>query len=226
MDGDDWQLASQLAYRRDHHRVGPTVETTPWTDVRVAEILHPGPGEGGYTRGAVRLGATPVGPEAPGTADYVTGSLTPDGILRQTRSLFQEAKRRECLWIICDAPPGAAEILIPELQQNGWWVALDSRMSSELGDAIAQRRSWCLASNHTPLPDEEWLLESGVVREFAPPLSQALDEPGLVPADLWWQPPWELQLDPRVGIVRLHTQPRILGRIGPPKRGRGRLSTA
>ena len=147
------------------------------------------------------------------------GSLTPDGILRQARSLLQEAGRRGAGWTICDAPPGAAEIFVPELQRNDWCVALDSRMFSELGDPIAQRRTWCLASNQSQFPDEEWLKEYGAVREFSPPMVQALDEPGMVPEEAWLQRPWELQLDPRVGTVRLHTQPRVLGRIKSSKTG-------
>ena len=55
--------------------------------------------------------------------------------------------------------------------------------------------------------------ENGTLRAFAPPMSQALDEQGMIPEEAWWQAPWELQLDPRVGTVRLHTQPRVLGRI-------------
>ena len=51
------------------------------------------------------------------------------------------------------------------------------------------------------------------MRKFSPPMSQALDEPGMVPEEAWLQRPLELQLDPRVGTVRLHTQPRVLGRI-------------
>ena len=65
--------------------------------------------------------------------------------------------------------------------------------------------------NQNQLPDEEWLREHGAVREFSPPMTQALDEPGMVPEAAWWQRPWELQLDPHVGTVRLHTQPRVLG---------------
>ena len=137
------------------------------------------------------------------------------GSFARLGSLLQEAERRGAGWIICDAPPGAAEILIPEFQRNDWCVALDPRMFSELGelgDPIAQRRKWCLASNQSQLPDEEWL-STGAVREFSPPMTQALDEPGTVPEEAWQQRPWELQLDPRVGTVRLHTQPRVLGRI-------------
>ena len=117
--------------------------------MKIVELLHPGPGEGGYTRGATRLGATLLDQSTRENADYVVGSLTPDGILRQARKLLQEAELRGAGWIICDAPPGAAEILIPEFQKNDWWVALDSRMFSELGDPIAQRRTWCLASTRT-----------------------------------------------------------------------------
>ena len=49
--------------------------------------------------------------------------------------------------------------------------------------------------------------------EFSPPMAQAFNEPGMVPEDVWRRRPWELQLDPRVRKVRLHTQPRVLGRI-------------
>ena len=90
------------------------------------------------------------------------------GILRQAQSLLREAGRRGAGWIVCDAPPGAAETIVPELQKNAWCVALDSRMFSKPGDPIAQRRTWCVASNQSQLPDEEWLKEHGVVREFAP----------------------------------------------------------
>ena len=77
------------------------------------ELLHPGPGEGGYARGAKRLGATPLDPGTQENADYVVGSLTPDGILRQAQSLLREAGRRKAGWIVCDAPPGDAEIIVP-----------------------------------------------------------------------------------------------------------------
>ena len=86
-------------------------------------------------------------------------------------------------------------------------------MFSELGDPIAQLSTWCLASNQGQFPDEELLKEYGPVREFSPPMTQALCEPGMVPEEAWLQRPWELQLDPSVGTVRLHTQPRVLGRI-------------
>ena len=56
-------------------------------------------------------------------------------------------------------------------------------------------------------------MASGVVREFAPPLAPCLDEATQVPAEAWLAPPWELQLDPRVGTTRGHTQPRVLGRV-------------
>ena len=178
VDGDDWQLASQLAHRHP----GPVtaqLEDTSWSGVKIVELLHPGPGEGGYTRGATRLGATPLDQNTRENADYVVGSLTPDGTLRQARSLLQEAERRGAGWIICDAPPPGPR-KSSEFQKNDWCVALDPRMFAELCDPIAQRRAWCLAPNQSQLPDEEWLREHGAVREFFPPMTQALDEPGMV----------------------------------------------
>ena len=71
------------------------------------KLLHPEPGEGGYARGATHLGAAPLDQNDRENADYVVGLLTPDRILRQARSLLQEAERRGAGWSICNAPPGA-----------------------------------------------------------------------------------------------------------------------
>ena len=74
VDGDDWRLAAQLAYRREPSPVPAQLEDTSWKGTKIVELLHPGPGEGGYTRGAKRLGATPLDPGTQENADYVVGS--------------------------------------------------------------------------------------------------------------------------------------------------------
>ena len=60
VDGDDWQLAAQLAYRHDPGPITAQLEDTSWMGMKIVELLHPGPVEGGYARGARRLGATPL----------------------------------------------------------------------------------------------------------------------------------------------------------------------
>eukprot|EP00972_Heterocapsa_arctica_P059235 8737272-Heterocapsa_arctica.AAC.1 len=163
---------------------------------------------GGYAKAARRLGlqVTTTGP-----VDLIAASLTPEHVAKQIATVLKDAGLHGASWIILDGCPQSASLCVELLQQAGWQVSVDSRLHSELGDAIAQRRCWILATDQGPLPDEEWIAVRGGIRSFAPPMSQMLDEVNKIAPDAWLHPPWELILDPRTAAGREGTLPKLVG---------------
>ena len=68
-----------------------------------------------------------------------------------------------------DAPPGeVADELAKALRERGWKVARDGALCSQLGDPIAQRKVWMLASKEKTVPSR-WLQESGRLQALPSP---------------------------------------------------------
>eukprot|EP00972_Heterocapsa_arctica_P106448 15680896-Heterocapsa_arctica.AAC.1 len=84
----------------------------------------------------------------------MAASLTPGNIAAEFAIVLEDASRRNAEWLILDGPPDSAPLCVQLLHRAGWQVSVDLRMHSELGDAIAQRRSWVLATKGGPLPDQ------------------------------------------------------------------------
>ena len=232
VDPEDWQIAMQLMSRRRKAEVPETLDLTGWCLVEFGATLPV------YAQAAGRLGVPVVCRPAvgwevakgsktsppPGSRDLAAATLGPSAKGTQIQTLLALMTGEGAEWLLLDVPAGdLVTQVLRELRRQGWAAQEESLLCSEVGDPVAQRKVWVLASRRTPGPPSGWLLPPD--RLVAPPLPLAagllkynrVDKGEWVTGDLG-----RLVLDPRAAgrrnrdkEVRIHALPKIVGHWKP-----------
>jgi hypothetical protein len=234
VDQEDWRVAMQLRARR-------TPEDPPkwigglegWRIVEVEATM------GAYARVGAAVGAQacvrpsagwekvpalvgleldPRSPAEGSAGAMVTASLGPTGAASVARQLVSAARGVGAEWMLFDAPPGTSGAeAMAVLGRSGWQATTDTALCSELGDPIAQRKQWVLATcdGSQGRPPDGWLRNSGRIRALPMPMAAGLDHPTRVQEASWLDSTqWDLTLDPRIG-AKGDCLPKIVGHVAP-----------
>eukprot|EP00969_Alexandrium_andersonii_P041185 1805472-Alexandrium_andersonii.AAC.1 len=101
----------------------------------------------------------------------------------------------------------AAEALL----RGGWQLRQDGALCSELGDAIAQRKVWTLATQGGEPVEAAFLRVEARPKASPLPTAACLSAAAKVPEDRWLE--GELRLDPRIQATRSWQLSRPVGEL-------------